>query len=386
MEFDVIVVGAGPAGASTALALASQGMRIALAGSDARRARNVELGEILSADVTPSLHRLGLVSRFKQLDLTEVSGYSSTWGAENPESRSSLLMHRGCGWLLERSAFLGMLVHAAADAGCTLIHDDVVLCQQDGGRWRLRTREGKRELQGRIAVFATGRSSSVVRPPTRPRRVDKLVAYVAVFPGHLGRNQMVRVVACPRGWAYSAASGKSGSVIAFFTDADETPRAPNKRNELIVRAMQAIGLQPPENTGAEAVVRVTPCASMFLPVATGDDWIACGDAAQTVDPLSAMGIGNAIQDAIKASEIVPSLLSGRRSVALERELARRKWYLEYLLTRAAYYRRERRWAHEPFWARRHDLSGIQSFVCRHDSAYESASSDEHASAHRSEQC
>jgi flavin-dependent dehydrogenase len=99
---------------------------------------------------------------------------------------------------------------------------------------------------------------------------------------------------------------------------------------------------------------VFPAASQRLRRAAYDArWLAVGDAALAVDPISGSGVVRALQTAHAAATTVIAILTGDESrpiAAYEAELDRE--CTQYLRERAQYYGAERRWDSAPFWRRR----------------------------------
>src|SRR5262249_53538337 len=99
--------------------------------------------------------------------------------------------------------------------------------------------------------------------------------------------------------------------------------------------------------------RLFPAFSACVSPATGDDWVAVGDAACSQDPLSASGIARALDTGIHAARAIDSQLRSGRTAAL---VAYDKWiatgFVTYWTTRMAYYNIEHRWPEAPFWRRR----------------------------------
>ena len=94
---------------------------------------------------------------------------------------------------------------------------------------------------------------------------------------------------------------------------------------------------------------VCPAHSQLTIPASGDGWLAAGDAAMGVDPLSSMGIGYAIASGIQAARVA----AAPSTHALERYAADVARHFDaYLQRRNAYYAIETRWADSPFWKRR----------------------------------
>ena len=82
-------------------------------------------------------------------------------------------------------------------------------------------------------------------------------------------------------------------------------------------------------------------------------WIAVGDAALAVDPISGSGVVRALRAAQAGTETALALLEGRSPQTIARyEADRDRECTEYLYERAMYYDIERRWPGAPFWQRR----------------------------------
>ena len=81
-------------------------------------------------------------------------------------------------------------------------------------------------------------------------------------------------------------------------------------------------------------------------------WLAVGDAALAVDPLSGGGVTTAIRSSQAAAESALALLHGRRAAIVAYERALDEQWSTYLEERALNYSFERRWSESPFWRRR----------------------------------
>jgi flavin-dependent dehydrogenase len=81
-------------------------------------------------------------------------------------------------------------------------------------------------------------------------------------------------------------------------------------------------------------------------------WLAVGDAALSVDPISGSGVIRALRTARAAADTAVASLSGDAAAIPQYENDRDEECTTYLTTRAGYYRIERRWAGSPFWDRR----------------------------------
>ncbi|WP_035856513.1 FAD-dependent oxidoreductase [Cryptosporangium arvum] len=210
-DFDVAIVGAGPAGAATALRLARAGARVLLL--ERSHFENPRVGESLSPEVTPLLRELGV-----DLPAARPSyGVASHWGGT--ESSSTLSNPHGTGWYVDRAAFDRHLAEAAAAAGADLRLGTACLGAVRATQWTL-TLSGGASATADFLVDATGRAARLGRHLGAERLAfDRLVAITAFVPApDPGGFGLVETV--PAGWCYSAPAGPGHLVTMLLTDAD----------------------------------------------------------------------------------------------------------------------------------------------------------------------
>jgi flavin-dependent dehydrogenase len=178
-------------------------------------------------------------------------------------------------------------------------------------------------------------------------------------------DRVVRIAAVEAGWLYTVQSSPAERIITFFTDGNNF--GTEKRQNLwgtLATALRDLfdssaSLLSPLDFRSTAIVSAT---SQFCFTAYGRNWAVCGDAAQTLDPLSSSGISYAMADAINAANAVVRHFRGDDHCFYQRELHRRRRYLEYLRSRLSYYHVEQRWPHALFWSRRRDKMQLQRIV------------------------
>ncbi|MGH3918028.1 MAG: hypothetical protein ACRDSG_03135, partial [Pseudonocardiaceae bacterium] len=250
-----------------------------------------------------------------------------------------------------------MLIGAAGRAGAQI--QDLPpggRVEHDGRGWSMRWPNGP-HLRAPFVIDATGRSARVAQchgvkchGVTR-HRVDRLVGLVR-FGTSAAAESRTLLEACALGWWYAAVLPDDRAVTALFTDTDLLPVGAVERDRWWTRALSRTRLVPEimATTGASRIYAAAASTGTLSPC-TGRDWLAVGDAALTLDPLSGQGLTTALTSAIRAAETV---LDPRREAALDafsRQTAEE--HRIHLSTRLAYYRRENRWPHGPFWQRRH---------------------------------
>jgi flavin-dependent dehydrogenase len=165
------------------------------------------------------------------------------------------------------------------------------------------------DATGRGAAFARSLGAKVVRD-------DTLFAHVFFIDKAID-DTYTTIEAAEDGWWYRAPVPGGKTVAMFVSDA---------------RKYDA---------------RVVDASSFRLDRVTGDGWLAVGDAATALDPLSSHGLGNALFTGMRAAE---AIVTGDFA-AYERAVG--VMWNAYVSRRRELYAQERRWPSSPFWSKRY---------------------------------
>jgi flavin-dependent dehydrogenase len=160
--FDVVVVGAGPAGASAAIVLARGGRRALVLEKD-RFPRPKVCGEFLSSDAVSSLEKLGVLAAVERAGPERIERGSLHW----PRGRSASFDLPAPAYGLSRQVLDDLVARAAAAAGADTRFDARVLSVEadDTGAFRVRfTRnQAEQEVRARYVIGAWGRWDALDR-------------------------------------------------------------------------------------------------------------------------------------------------------------------------------------------------------------------------------
>jgi flavin-dependent dehydrogenase len=358
-EVDVAVVGGGPAGTATALPLAQRGHAVLVI--ERTDYGDLRIGETLPPAVRPLLGRIGLWERFAADQHRPAFGIRSAWGQPNLSDNDFVANPYGCGWHLDRARFDASLAFAAEQAGAQVLRAATVLSVEAArGGWQIEVAcaGSRRRFRARQLVDATGRRAVIARG-RGARRItwDRLVGIVSFHAPRSAEDSLAAgtlIEAVEDGWFYSAVLPDRRLVIAYMTDADLYAKArkasPTCWQQRLEGSVHTRARAQACDLAAGPVIRAA--SSSRLDRASGRNWLAVGDAAAALDPLSSQGICQALQSGLAAADVIGECLA-RRGPAGRSLAARHQGDFDaYLLARRRYYGLERRFADAPFWRRR----------------------------------
>jgi flavin-dependent dehydrogenase len=354
--FDVAIVGGGPAGSAAGLSLRAHAPALSVALLEASAYDTPRLGETLPPLARRLLEHLGIWDAFQQQTYRETHGTAAAWGSPVPYDHDFLFTAQGVGWHLDRTAFDAFLADEAENRGVTVLRQARVRqARREPGAWRLRMADDK-TLTARFLIDATGSSAMLARRcGARFEPSDRLAGFARLFEEKEPSDPRTLVEACTDGWWYTAGLPGGLRIVACLTDTDLA--RPLRLNEPagwtrhLASAPTLRELLRDAQPRGRILVRATP--SRRLEPASGDGWLAVGDAASLFDPLSSQGILKGLRSGIFASYAIGDFLTQQSRHGLERyNRYIRDEFASYRRVQARYYAEERRWPESEFWRRR----------------------------------
>ena len=334
-DFDVVVVGGGPGGASAAISLASAGARVVLVERE-RFPRAKLCGEFITPECLPHFARLGVGERMRAAGAREVAetvfytrgGRSarvpSEWfagvgtpalGLSRAEMDEQLLRRaRAAGVeVLEGTRAVGLLYEAGRVRGVRLKADDASTHERT-----------TRERRALVTLDATGRARALARllereeraPNARERRRRApLVAFKAHMEGARGRAGACEIYFY--GGGYGGLSPVEGGLsnLCFIASARDV-RARGGDAERVLREVVQTNTRAGETLGPARAA--SPWLSVALErfgrgeVAPAPGLLAVGDAASFIDPFTGSGMLMALESGALAAHAVAQHLPALR--------------------------------------------------------------------------
>ncbi|MER7963133.1 NAD(P)/FAD-dependent oxidoreductase [Streptomyces ardesiacus] len=321
-EFDVIVIGGGPAGATTAGLLAKRGHQVLIL--DRERFPRYHVGESLIPVVMAPMKEMGLTERLEQRGFERKYGGTFVWGNEQAAWDFSFVDGGDYpfAYHTRRADLDSVILDRARELGAYVVEDATVKepVEEDGRVTGVRftVRGGKETYEARSAmvVDASGQARVLTRKYSEIDWHDKLrnVAVWTYFdncerlPGDQYSNILVEGI--ENGWFWGIPLDKGTISVGFVTPStvagesdqgleqlyrDEIEKT-TKLKHMLRDARQSAGFRSARDW------------SYTNQTVYGKGWAAVGDAAAFVDPLISTGVALATTAGSILSRVIDKVL------------------------------------------------------------------------------
>lgn len=352
----MLVAGGGPAGCATAITLSRLGVgTLLVGGSRITRAWSGEslppgAGELVSSLFGPHI--------LKAPPHQVAYGTRAIWGDDRLVETDFLSNPLGTGWQLARHLFDAQLMASAAHHGARVMAgESVKTVTRQGSLWHI-TLSDASTVRAHWLVDASGRSGVVLRQlGIKRRRLDQQVAQIALLaPSDPTEDDYwgTSVEAVAEGWWYTTPLPGGQRVLAYLTDRDLMARTAERQRAWRNRLAETLHMQRLAGmTTHSALIKVFPADTSRRTRLYGQGWVAVGDAAMTLDPLSSQGIVTGLLMGARVGKAIASVLGDGDTFPLKDwERDYRMLLEEHQSMRSFYASAEVRWPHSVFWGRR----------------------------------
>jgi FAD-dependent halogenase len=328
--WDIVIVGAGPAGSTAAGYLAPLGYRTLLLERGGFPRHRV--GESLLPSMMPVLEDFGLVDTCREAGFVEKTGATFIWGrtrepweirfAEASFLPSSIAFH------VERSVFDQILLDNARRRGaCVRMNASALGPLLDGDRVvGLRYRDNNtgrtRFVEAKVLIDASG-SASVLGRRLTTRHYDERMRQMALYSYFRGirgpdssRSRQIIIESCPKGWFWFIPMNSErlgevslGLVTGREFEAEIQERGPESfYDEALAESTYMGELLGPDATRISRMHGVRDWA-YSCDTTAGPGYYLAGDAAAFLDPLLSTGVSLAMLAGYSASVCIHSAMS-----------------------------------------------------------------------------
>lgn len=319
-DFDVLIVGAGPAGSGAARLLAAWGHRVLVV--DRPRKDDRSLGESIPPSAKKVLAALGMLSAIEDAGFPPWQGNVVWWspGSDELAPRVESFPPGVAGFQVVRREFDARLRALAAEAGATMETGIVHDVNLDPPRARIEAGGHAREVSASMVLDCSGRAGTLARQGLRRQDESRhTVALVGVWRnendlggrfrrasggndprGRFHFQTETLVAAYADGWAWSVPVAADKRYITVMVDPQRTalargvPASDVYRDELAKVAafhpLTAEGALIEGPWGADA-------SGYRADRYAGPGFLLVGDAASFIDPLSSFGVKKALASA-----------------------------------------------------------------------------------------
>lgn len=317
-QYDVLVIGGGPGGATAALELVRQGLRVLIV--EKSSFPRFHVGESFLPRGFELLRELGLGDRLAELP--HVPKFGAEFGIGDAEETTlfsfadSLNGEGDETFNIERGPFDAMVLSAACDAGAELRQGTVrsILRLEDGD---VRVAVGDEEISARYLVDASGQATLVARHLGLRRQMPnhRKVAHFGHFEG-VERLEGVAeghptVAMTDEGWFWMINIDERRTSIGMVLDADVARRVEVPASRMLAWGIDRCPLvrrrvrhaKFPETTHTVADF------SYYCRPFAGPGYFLVGDAAFFLDPIFSSGLCLAMEGGTKAAALIAEAIA-----------------------------------------------------------------------------
>ena len=322
-DYDVIVIGGGPAGSTAATRLAQLGRKVIL--FERERFPRFHIGESLLPCSMPLFDALGVQGALEKANF--LPKYAAEFvTADGAFTRryafgDGLVAGPPSAYEVDRAEFDKVLLDHAASSGAVVEEETQVVkfdCNRQGASVTVRGPGGERSVSAEVIVDATGQSS-LLAGRLGLREMDQGLKNFAVFSHFEGatrhsglREGDITIVLVPEGWWWVIPLRGDRTSVGLVAPARKLKGRKPDESFLHERIEQTPYLNERlANARRVAPVRSISDYSYVSRSLCGDRWLMVGDAGAFIDPVFSTGVYLGMTGAFHAADAIDRALVRR---------------------------------------------------------------------------
>jgi len=331
-QYDVLIIGGGPAGATAGLVLAREGWRVLLL--ERSVFPRFHIGESFLPRNMALIRELGLEEELAKIPQVEKRGAEFVMGHGKDEGSLywfTDVLHQGetVSFNIERAPFDAMLLDAARKAGAEVREEQSVkkILHMEDGRVEVETDAGP--VSARYLVDASGQSTFLGKHlgirKVLPHR--KKAAYFAHFENVARRpgveGGFIVIVMSEEGWFWLIPLDETRTSIGVVFHADQAKKVGLPPEQMLrwaidrcpaVQQRMADAVYPAGPAGYHVLADFSYRCSPYA----GPGYFLIGDAAVFVDPIFSTGVCMGMMSAVEVGRGITALLRGTSTPSMVR--------------------------------------------------------------------
>ncbi|MCC9033023.1 NAD(P)/FAD-dependent oxidoreductase [Chryseobacterium sp. Ch-15] len=313
-QFDICVIGAGPAGSSVAIELLKLGYKVCiLEKADFPRHH---VGICFSQSIFTIANFLGIEEALQKSVLWKRESIHLKW--QQPKvievEQPGIHVDRG---ILD----LELLTLAKSHGACIFQPVSQVDVLENQTEWIIKCIYDNEQIhiRAQFVVDATGRGGTIFKQ--NPIKFQpNLLAIHATWKVKSQPSSDGYMEALPDGWSWGAYLGNNTLLLSVYTDAAILKNSDTTiKSYYLDKIKQIESLKGIQLEDLDSKIEVCDASSYYHKNVIGDNYIKIGDAAFTVDPLSSQGVFLALSSAFCVSRTVRTILDATKDCVLAKE-------------------------------------------------------------------
>lgn len=344
-EFDVAIIGGGPAGSTAAALLALAGKKTVLFEKD--RFPRFHIGESLLPASIPSLARSGVLEKIEAAGFVKKFGAEIVAGCGSKEARfyfkDNFRAQGDYAFQVPRAEFDKILLDHALELGAE-VHEETAVTGLEFPPEGVRVLTSKGPFQASFLLDCSGRNTFLgihldLKEPYDGLNKFAVYAHYENVPRPEGIDgTLTRMVRTKDRWFWMIPLSPTKMSVGVVMDTIAFRAIRGTPEEVLLGSLDALPLMQERLAGSRRCTPVyaTGDYSYWNTSLYGDRWLMVGDAAGFIDPIFSSGIFLALLGAEQATDAVLSALADpaaeATSFALYEEKMRKvmKVYLDFV--------------------------------------------------------